>query len=111
MKLSLGLRLAGLLFACLPPALPQTVVTLTPSPTSLTFTYTIGSALPAAQAVSIRASAGSPAYTTSITGTNTQWLTVAPDTGVMPPAAPEPIGAIPGRGCASALATPFRGAA
>ncbi|HEY3738859.1 MAG TPA: IPT/TIG domain-containing protein, partial [Bryobacteraceae bacterium] len=53
-------------------------------PTALTFTYSIGSALPAAQTVSIRPSAGTPAYTVAITGANTQWLTVGPSSGVMP---------------------------
>jgi len=75
---------AALLLATLTPALAQTTVTLTPSPTSLTFAYTIGSALPAAQTVSVRASAGTPAYSVTITGSNAQWLTVAPDTGIMP---------------------------
>ena len=70
--------------ASLIPLCAQTAVMLTPSPTAVTFTYTIGSALPAAQAVSVRASAGTPAYTVTVTGTNTQWLTVAPDSGLMP---------------------------
>ena len=78
------LVLAGLLFAALTPARAQTAVTLTPSPTSLTFNYTIGNALPAAQVVSVRGSAGTPAYIATITGANTQWLTIAPDTGNVP---------------------------
>jgi len=84
MTLSFRSLSSALLLAALTPALAQTPVTLTPSPTSLTFSYTIGSTLPAAQTVSVRASAGTPAYSVTITGSNAQWLTVAPDTGIMP---------------------------
>lgn len=73
---------AGLLI----PVTAQTAVTLTPSPTSLTFNYMIGNALPASQALAIRSSAGTPAYTVTLTGSNTQWLTVAPETGNLPAA-------------------------
>lgn len=62
----------------------QPAVTLTPSPTSLAFSYTIGSTLPASQAVSVRASSGTPAYSVTITGSNVQWLTTSPDTGNIP---------------------------
>lgn len=58
--------------------------TLTPTPTSLTFTYSIGAALPAAQSVSVRASSGTPSYSIAITGSNIQWLTVAPMSGALP---------------------------
>lgn len=64
--------------------LGQTPVTLTPSPSSLSFNYTIGSALPTAQTLGVKASAGKPTYTVAITGTNTLWLTATPDTGTMP---------------------------
>ena len=74
------------LLAFLVPIMAQTSVTLTPSPTSLTFNYTLGTALPASQAVSVRASAGTPAFTIAITGTNVQWLTVSPETGTIPAA-------------------------
>ena len=77
-------HLLALFVIGLAPVMAQTAVTLTPSPASLTFSYTIGSALPVAQTISVRASAGTPAYTVAITGTNTQWLTVSPDSGTMP---------------------------
>jgi uncharacterized protein (TIGR03437 family) len=65
-------------------ATAQTAVTLTPSPTSLTFNYSLGNALPAAQSVSVRASAGTPAFGVTLTGANIQWLTVAPSSGNLP---------------------------
>jgi uncharacterized protein (TIGR03437 family) len=65
-------------------SLAQTAVTLTPSPTALTFTYALGNALPAAQVVSVRASVGTPTYTVTITGANIQWLTVTPLAGSLP---------------------------
>ena len=68
------------------PARAQTAVTLTPSPTSLTFNYTVGNSLPASQALAVRASAGTPAFTVTMTGTNIQWLTVSPEAGNIPAA-------------------------
>ena len=68
------------------PAAAQTAVTLTASPTSLTFNYAVGNALPASQALAVRASAGTPAFTLTMTGTNIQWLTVSPEVGNIPAA-------------------------
>ncbi len=59
-------------------------VTLTATPVSASFTYQIGAALPAAQTVSVKTNAGTPAFNTAITGTNTLWLTVGPDSGKLP---------------------------
>lgn len=59
-------------------------VTLTPSPTSLTFSYVTGSALPAAQTASVKASTGTPTFSVSVTGANSLWLTATPDSGKMP---------------------------
>src|SRR5579871_55563 len=59
-------------------------VTLTPNPATVNFTYQIGAALPAAVSVSVRASTGTPAFTTAIVGANSQWLTVSPDSGTLP---------------------------
>lgn len=56
-------------------------LTATASPTSLSFLYTPGNNLPAAQTVSVKASSGTPSYTLAITGSNTLWLTATPDTG------------------------------
>lgn len=60
--------------------------TLTPAPAALTFNYQIGANLPAAQNVNVRISTGTPAYTVTVGGTNTQWLTVTPESGRMPAA-------------------------
>jgi len=58
-------------------------VTLTASPTSLTFAYQAGAAqLPAVQNISVRASAGTPVFTTSSGGS--LWLTLSPDSGKLP---------------------------
>ena len=74
------------LFGCLiaTGAAPGQTVTLTPSPTSLSFSYVTGAALPSAQTASVKASSGTPSYAISITGTNSLWLTATPDTGKMP---------------------------
>jgi uncharacterized protein (TIGR03437 family) len=58
--------------------------TATATPASLSFTWQVGTALPVAQSVSVRVSAGTPAYTAAINPANALWLTVAPDTGKMP---------------------------
>ena len=68
------------------PVAGQAAVTLTPSPISLTFSYTIGNPIPVSQALAIRASAGTSAYTVTITGANSQWLTASPETGNLPAA-------------------------
>lgn len=65
------------------PALAQTL-NLTATPTSLSFSWQIGAALPAAQKVAVRATAGTPVYSLSIQGTNALWLTANPDSGKMP---------------------------
>jgi uncharacterized protein (TIGR03437 family) len=63
----------------------QSTLTVTALPTSVTFTYQLGSAtLPAAQKVSLKANAGTPAFTTGITDSNALWLTVSPDAGTLP---------------------------
>ncbi len=63
----------------------QIAPTVTASPSSVTFTYEIGSSkLPAAQKVSVKASSGTPAYTAVNTDPNALWLTVAPDAGSLP---------------------------
>ena len=65
-------------------AAPAPAVTITASPTFLNFTYQSGTAaLPKAQTVAVRASAGNPAFTTSIPATDF-WLTVSLDSGTLP---------------------------
>ena len=57
------------------------------TPTSLTFTYQSGSAtLPAAQTVSVKASSGTPTFTTGISpsAAAAPWLTVTPSSGTLP---------------------------
>ena len=58
--------------------------TASASPSSLTFNYQIGAALPAAQTVSVRASTGTPTYVLSITPPTDLWVTVTPDSGKTP---------------------------
>ena len=74
--LSLLLSIAAL--AATPP------VTVTATPASTTFNYQIGATLPAAQSVAVKPSAGTPTYTTAITGTNALWLVASPDNGKLP---------------------------
>ncbi len=62
----------------------QPAPTLTPTPASLNFSWQIGTALPAAQTIAVRISAGTPNYTVSIIGVNALWLTATPDSGKMP---------------------------
>ena len=78
MKLLLPFLFAAAGLAATPP------VTVTATPTSIAFTYQIGAALPAAQAVAVKPSAGTPAFTTVITGTNSLWLVVSPESGKLP---------------------------
>jgi uncharacterized protein (TIGR03437 family) len=59
---------------------------LTPSPVSLSFTYVTGGTLPAAQTISIKAGSSKAAYTTAIAPLGTQWITITPDTGLLPAA-------------------------
>ncbi len=73
-----------LILLCATDLMAQTAVTLTPSPSSVTFNYTLGSALPVAQSVAVRASAGTAAYSATIIGANSQWLTASPEVGNLP---------------------------
>ncbi|HEV1286771.1 MAG TPA: IPT/TIG domain-containing protein [Bryobacteraceae bacterium] len=59
---------------------------LTPTPASLSFTFVTGGALPVAQTISIKAGASKAAYTTAIAPLGTPWITITPDTGVLPAA-------------------------
>lgn len=62
----------------------MTAQTVTALPIALTFNYQAGNALPAAQTVAVKISAGTPTYTVAISGINTLWLTVTPDAGKLP---------------------------
>ena len=62
----------------------QAAVTVTTTPSSVTFAYQIGTvALPAAQTVTVKASSGTPAFTATSPGTD-PWLTVVPAAGTVP---------------------------
>jgi uncharacterized protein (TIGR03437 family) len=62
----------------------QTTVTVTATPAALTFNYQSGAAtLPKSQTVSMRASSGSPSFTTATPGTDF-WLAVSLDSGNLP---------------------------
>lgn len=62
----------------------MTAQTVTALPVALTFNYQAGNALPAAQTVAVKISAGTPTYTVAIFGVSTLWLTVTPDAGKLP---------------------------
>ena len=66
-------------------AFGQTPV-LTPTPTSLAFTWQTGNALPTGQALAVKSGTSTAAFTTSIVGSNALWLSVSPDTGKLPAA-------------------------
>jgi uncharacterized protein (TIGR03437 family) len=78
------LRFFQFFFAALIAA-AQTVV-LTPSPASLSFTYVTGGTLPVAQTISIKAGASKAAYTMAIAPLGTPWITITPDSGLLPAA-------------------------
>ena len=62
--------------------------TITASPGSVSFSYQIGAALPSAATVAVRASTGTPAFTTVVPpappGGSSLWLTVSPSSGKLP---------------------------
>jgi len=65
----------------------QAATTVTANPTSLTFTYQSGSAtLPSAQTVSVKASSGTPTFTTAISpsAAAAPWLTVTSISATLP---------------------------
>jgi len=78
-------RARNLLFALITgvPVFAQTAV-LTPTPTSLTFTWQSGTALPAGQALAVKSGTSAAAYTTAVSPGNALWLSVSPDTGKLP---------------------------
>ncbi len=59
-------------------------VSLTPSPTSLSFTWVVGSALPAAQTLSVKAGSSVAAFSTVIAPVGTQWMTITAGTVTLP---------------------------
>ncbi|HEX4593532.1 MAG TPA: IPT/TIG domain-containing protein [Bryobacteraceae bacterium] len=73
-----------LLSGALALTLQAQVVTVTATPSSVTFAYQIGTvALPAAQTVTVKASSGTPAFTATSPGIDA-WLTVTPAAGHVP---------------------------
>ena len=65
----------------------QAATTITANPTVLTFTYQSGAGtLPSAQPVSVKASSGTPTFTTAISPSAgaAPWLTVTPSSGTLP---------------------------
>lgn len=57
---------------------------LTATPTSLTYSYTLGGSTPASQTVQIAAGANAVAFTTSVTTSGGNWLAVSPASGTTP---------------------------
>src|SRR6202044_300569 len=79
------LGVGKILLACAVLACALQAQTITTTPSVLTFTYQSGAAaLPAAQTISVKASAGTPTYTTAISPVNTFWLTASPNSGSLP---------------------------
>lgn len=77
-----GALVCGLPWTCALQA--QTTITVTTAPAALTFNYQSGAtALPKSQNVSMRASSGTPSFTTSTPATDF-WLTVNLDGGNLP---------------------------
>lgn len=77
---SLGLTLLAL------PSFSQTTSTLTATPSSLSFTWIEGAALPAPQTLAVKAGSSTAAYTTAISPLGTQWITLTPSSGSLPAA-------------------------
>ncbi len=60
-------------------------MTATATPAMLAFTYQLGAtALPAAQTISLKASSGTPAFTTAINPNTDLWLIASPGSGNLP---------------------------
>jgi len=57
---------------------------VTATPAAVNSIYHIGNTLPSAIGISMKASSGTPAFTTAVTGVNTLWLIVSPDSGKLP---------------------------
>jgi len=74
----------ALSFLVLTARLVAQTTTASASPSSLTFSYQVGAAMPAAQTLSVRASTGTPTYVLSVTPLTVLWVTVTPDTGKTP---------------------------
>ncbi|HLJ45348.1 MAG TPA: hypothetical protein VKU01_05045 [Bryobacteraceae bacterium] len=66
-------------------SLAADTLTATPS-TTVTFSYTIGGAVPAPVTINVKDTATNAAYTTSIAPSSALWLTVSPESGKMPAA-------------------------
>lgn len=58
--------------------------TLTPTPSSLSFVWQVGGALPAAQTVAVKSGTSIAAFTTSVAPLGTQWITITPPSGNLP---------------------------
>lgn len=85
--MSLRLISSILALAIAVPAAAQTSSnTLTPTPASLSFVWQTGTALPAAQTVSVKAGNSTVAFTTAIAPLGTQWITITPGAGNLPAA-------------------------
>jgi uncharacterized protein (TIGR03437 family) len=84
MKHLLLARCTRLVLAVIVAASASNAQTVTPAPLSLTFAYQPGNTLPAAQAIAIKISTGTPTYTAAVTGLNVLWLTATPIAGKLP---------------------------
>jgi hypothetical protein len=59
-------------------------ITVTATPSTVSVSYQIGNALPAAIGISLKVSSGTPAFTTAVNTPNSLWLTASPDSGALP---------------------------
>jgi len=66
------------------PASAQTTPILAATPSSLSFTWIEGSALPATQVLAVKAGSSTAAYATAISPLGTQWITLTPGAGSLP---------------------------
>ncbi len=80
------IRFLSYLLLALPVAIPAAgqSTTLTPTPSSLSFVWQSGAALPAAQTISVKAGSSTAAFTTVIAPLGTEWLTLTPSAGALP---------------------------
>ncbi len=86
MKLRTLSLFPGLALLALTAFAQTTTTAVTATPSSLSFTWMEGSALPAAQVLAVKAGSSTAAYTTAIFPLGTQWITLTPSSGSLPAA-------------------------
>ena len=77
----MGTKLAFAVLCSITAALAQVAVAPTATPTSVTFTYQIGSALPATQTVAVKGGPAVATYSTAVNPATALWVAATPETG------------------------------